>query len=175
MKEKKENWEKEELLKRMAQLHAQGLSSKDWIFVSFMLDFICTEIEKAEQRGYAKATSELDKKYNKLCEEKVKEVYELLTKIKPMDRINWKRAKEFNLECPHGNFIGWCDDCPKDYFQYIKSFFEQAFADQKEELAEKVEDIIDNGIEKYGCCSWDNILWHIKQDILKLLNPNNGK
>jgi len=35
----------------------------------------------------------------------------------------WEEAKTLDLECLHGNLIGWCDVCPKQYQDYVKSFF----------------------------------------------------
>jgi len=43
--------------------------------------------------------------------------------IDPTD--SWESAKKLGLECIHGNFIGWCSTCPKDYQDYSKSFISE--------------------------------------------------
>lgn len=37
----------------------------------------------------------------------------------PTKEQKWNDAVKLNMECSHGNLIGWCDDCPKGYFDYV--------------------------------------------------------
>ena len=57
------------------------------------------------------------------------------------------------------------DNCDKFTMVDLRQILKQ----QKEEIIGRVEEEIKKGINKYGCSSWDNVLWHIKEDILKVI------
>jgi hypothetical protein len=94
----KENWEKEfnnrflgknEMLFRMGLLNEKNIK-----------DFIRQSIQKTAIHERYKTIRELDKKYNKLCEEKVKDERERIIKEledEMGDKINYKSLESHNI------------------------------------------------------------------------------
>lgn len=52
----------------------------------------------------------------------------------PTPTDSWEKAERLDMECVHGNYIGWCDVCPKKHQEYVMSFISQVRQKAKEEV-----------------------------------------
>lgn len=58
------------------------------------------------------------------------------------EEVLLQEAKELNVECPHGNWIGWCDGCDPQWSDYIKKTL-QAERTKRDEMVFKERDFFE--------------------------------
>lgn len=86
-----------------------------------------------------------------------------------------KEAKELSIECPHGNWIGWCDDCKPSWTEYIKKVLKAKDAEREAAEADIIKKLF---AARYGFpqkITEEDIQYAIKNNdfakILQALNP----
>jgi hypothetical protein len=75
---------------------------------------------------------------------------------KHCDMHKWEDAKKLGVECLHGNYLGWCDVCPDDYFIYISNFIRKTLAAQRKEIVEKIRKARQRSTSDW--CKYDDII-----------------
>jgi dTDP-D-glucose 4,6-dehydratase len=85
----KENWKKD-LVSQIALLHGQGATSRDWVFVSFIIDFIKELLRKEEIKWAEKLAQAEVRSYKAGREEARQQIKQKLKDLKGIDKETLK-------------------------------------------------------------------------------------